>query len=176
MRLSLDQVEESVKHLRYVEDAAELNERLRCGAAEFHVPHGITVDLQYYRAGGDVYLNAALSGEIRGTCARCAEDFTFAMGTDLRAVLAPRSMQPSPAGGEETEDLGLGFYDGDEIDITALVYEHTLLALPTRAVCTEACRGLCMRCGANLNAGSCSCPHEAVGIHLRTGLVSRRPA
>jgi len=176
MRLSLDQVEERVKHLRYLEDAVELNERLRCGAAEFHVPHGITVELQYYRAGGDVYLEAALSGEIRGTCARCAEDFTFAMGTDLRAVLSPRGTQPGHAGSEEAEDLGLGFYEGDEIDITALVYEHALLALPTRAVCTEACRGLCMRCGANLNTGSCSCPHEAVGIRFRTGLVSRRPA
>ena len=33
-----------------------------------------------------------------------------------------------------------------------------MLALPTRPLCAEECRGLCPRCGANLNAGPCGCP------------------
>jgi uncharacterized protein len=55
------------------------------------------------------------------------------------------------------DDLGFGFYDGDEIDVTALVHEHALLALPTRLLCAEACRGLCPQCGANLNVAACDC-------------------
>jgi len=44
-----------------------------------------------------------------------------------------------------------------EVDLTPLVHEQTMLALPTRPLCRETCRGLCSRCGANLNAGPCDC-------------------
>ena len=42
--------------------------------------------------------------------------------------------------------------------MTPLVYEEAILALPTRPLCAEDCRGLCPRCGANLNQGACGCP------------------
>ena len=56
------------------------------------------------------------------------------------------------------DDLALSYYEGDEIDLTPLVHEQTILALPTRPLCRETCRGLCPRCGANLNSGACGCP------------------
>jgi uncharacterized protein len=54
--------------------------------------------------------------------------------------------------------LALSYYEGEEIDLTPLVHEQIILALPTRPLCGEACRGLCPRCGANLNAAPCGCP------------------
>ncbi len=157
MRLTLEQVEETVKQLDYVEEVHELNDRLRRGLAEFQLPDGLVVRMEYYRVGEDVYLDGTLSGAVRGVCARCAEAFTFDLAASVRTVLAPR-----PHGGlagRETadEDLGLSFYEGDEIDVTEVVYEQALLSLPTRAVCAESCRGLCVQCGANLNAGPCGC-------------------
>ena len=62
--------------------------------------------------------------------------------------------------------IGLASYDGDEIDLAPLVDEQTLLALPTRPLCSEDCRGLCPRCGANLNAGPCDCPAPAADGRL----------
>ena len=41
-----------------------------------------------------------------------------------------------------------------------------MLALPTRPLCGEECRGLCPRCGANLNAGPCGCPASVTGGRL----------
>jgi uncharacterized protein len=55
------------------------------------------------------------------------------------------------------DDLGFGFYDGDTIDVTSLVHEHVLLALPIRLLCAEDCRGLCAQCGTNLNVTTCGC-------------------
>jgi uncharacterized protein len=54
--------------------------------------------------------------------------------------------------------MALSCYEGDTIDLTPLVHEQAILALPTRPLCGEGCRGLCPRCGANLNAGPCGCP------------------
>jgi len=157
MRIPVDQVEETAKHLHYVEDVEGLNARLRSGPCDFQVPAGLEVDLDYYRAGLDVYVDGDLHGEVRATCARCAEDFSFPLDAHVQAVLAPRSTAPGDSGELDEDDLGLAFYEGDEIDVTGLVHEHTILALPTRPICTDTCRGLCPRCGANLNAGACAC-------------------
>lgn len=50
----------------------------------------------------------------------------------------------------ELDEIG---YEGSTIDLGALIAEQTLLAYPMRALCSfgEACLGLCMRCGAELN-------------------------
>src|SRR6185369_12071499 len=90
-------------------------------------------------------------------CARCLEDYTFPLEREFRVVLTPRAA----AGGDaqlSADDMALSTYDGQEIDVTPLVYEEAILALPTRPLCAEDCRGLCPRCGANLNQGACGCP------------------
>jgi len=48
--------------------------------------------------------------------------------------------------------------DAIEIDLRPAVPEELLLALPRWVVCREDCRGLCPRCGKDLNAGPCGCP------------------
>ena len=53
--------------------------------------------------------------------------------------------------------MGLAAFEGDSIDLDELVREQILLALPTRHLCREDCKGLCQKCGADLNAGDCSC-------------------
>ena len=57
----------------------------------------------------------------------------------------------------EEDDLATAFYDDDQIDLTHLIMEQFQLALPMKALCAEACKGLCPQCGTNLNTGSCNC-------------------
>lgn len=47
-----------------------------------------------------------------------------------------------------------------EIDLRPAVREELILAVPEWVACREDCRGLCPRCGADLNAGPCGCPPE----------------
>jgi uncharacterized protein len=65
---------------------------------------------------------------------------------------------------EETElgagDLEVAFYQGQSIDIDDVVREQVELALPMAKLCGESCRGLCLRCGANLNQGACACDQK----------------
>jgi uncharacterized protein len=42
-----------------------------------------------------------------------------------------------------------------------LIEEQVLLALPTRPLCREDCRGLCSGCGVNLNSEECACDPAA---------------
>ena len=59
------------------------------------------------------------------------------------------------------EDLGLSYYSTEEIDLTPLIQEQVMLALPTRPLCHENCRGLCPSCGVDLNKETCACSTSA---------------
>jgi len=45
----------------------------------------------------------------------------------------------------------------DFVDLTDNIREDILLQLPQRALCRENCRGLCPRCGVDLNKTTCQC-------------------
>ena len=47
-----------------------------------------------------------------------------------------------------------------ELDLRPAIREEWLLPAPTFALCRDDCKGLCARCGADLNAG----PHECSDV------------
>ena len=49
---------------------------------------------------------------------------------------------------------------GLEINVAHLAFEEFLLALPVKALCSEECKGLCPKCGHNLNTGPCACVND----------------
>ena len=51
-------------------------------------------------------------------------------------------------------------YHGSELDLTDDIREDILILLPHRFLCSESCKGICFKCGANLNIKKCSC-HDA---------------
>ena len=157
MKIAVEDIKASPKELSYTEEVEELNARLDRGVRDYRVPEGLQVDVEYYRAGLDIFFRGALHGQVVGTCARCAEDYAFGLDHPFVFVLTPRAAAAEPAR-LSPDDMALSYYEGEEIDLTPLVHEQIILALPTRPLCGEACRGLCPRCGANLNSGSCGCP------------------
>ena len=127
----------------------------------------MAVDVTHYRAGLDLFFTGTLHGDVVGTCARCLDDYTFRLDTPFTFVLAPRAAVDAAEAELSADDLSLSFFEGEEVDLSPLVHEQTILALPTRPLCREDCRGLCARCGANLNAGPCSCPADTTDPRLR---------
>jgi uncharacterized metal-binding protein YceD (DUF177 family) len=47
------------------------------------------------------------------------------------------------------------------VDLTDEVRESIILAFPSYPLCQSACRGLCARCGVNLNKEHCDCSRPA---------------
>jgi uncharacterized protein len=157
MKIAIDDIKATPKRLAYAEAVEELNSQLARGVRDYRLPADLGVDLEYYRAGLDVFFRGALRGDVVGSCARCLEDYVFTLDKPFLFVLTPRAAAVDPVA-PSAEDMERSTYEGDEIDLAPLVHEQVLLALPTRPLCTEGCRGLCARCGANLNAGPCDCP------------------
>ena len=96
-------------------------------------------------------------------CSRCLEHFPFSIDEDFQIVFEPFSSDIKEEELElEKEDLDIGFYKEGIIDLTEVVREQILLAIPMIPICNETCKGLCPYCGQNLNHNKCSCVRESI--------------
>jgi uncharacterized protein len=163
VKLRLEDITGEAKETSFAEPEAEINRLLSEGPVrEFRLAGPVAVTISYYRAGTQLFFSGQLAARTAAACARCAEEFDDARGRPFRFVLAPRVIGYESEHSLRDEDLEFSLYDGEQIDLSPLIREQVLLALPTRALCQEDCRGLCPRCGANLNRGDCGCRIEPV--------------
>jgi uncharacterized protein len=177
MIIRVDDIAESPKEVRFSEKIDELNEIYTKGQfRDFQFPALLDVDLTCYRAGGDLFFRGLFYGSFEGLCSRCVRRYPFTLNKDFEFVLSPDPMHSDRKMSELSRDeLGLSYYSGEEINLTPLIREQVLLALPTRPLCEENCRGLCGSCGANLNFEACTCsttsddPRMAIFRTLKVG-------
>lgn len=161
MKLRVDDITAEAKELSFAEPEAEINRILEKGPlAEFHIDEPIGVTVSYYRAGTELFFEGGLHAATTATCARCAEEFAAPSDRHFRFVLAPKAVGFGQEKDLRDEDLEFSLYDGDQVDLSPLIREQFLLALPTRPLCRDDCRGLCPKCGINLNHAQCDCTVE----------------
>jgi len=100
-------------------------------------------------------------------CSRCTRKFDYPVNESFRVDLAtPDSFGEEPELELHTGDLDVGLYDGEKIDLDAILREQLLLQLPIQPLCREDCKGLCQHCGKNLNKGECGCSEPTGHIGL----------
>lgn len=79
-------------------------------------------------------------------------------GPSDRDRKAARSREAERADVElSADEMGTEAYFSGMIDLDPMIEEHMNLAVPMRFLCREECKGLCPRCGTNLNKGACTC-------------------
>ena len=86
-------------------------------------------------------------------CDRCLEpvDIPFELELD-------EELDMTKTESERTEDLDEQPYvSGYNLDVDRLVGNELTLNLPMKVLCREDCKGICNRCGTNLNYGTCDC-------------------
>lgn len=49
-----------------------------------------------------------------------------------------------------------------KVDLSESVLNGLLIEIPARFICSEGCKGLCPKCGANLNKSQCGCKDEQI--------------
>ncbi len=58
---------------------------------------------------------------------------------------------------EENFDLDYNIKGKTTLDITSDIRQEMILEYPIKPLCDELCKGLCPKCGKNLNNGKCNC-------------------
>ncbi len=90
-------------------------------------------------------------------CDRCLEP----VNTDIEYIFDKNvDLSQDSEGVEEQEEQD--YIDGYNLDVDKLVFGEVLLNLPVKTLCKEDCKGLCLKCGANLNIAECGCDRESL--------------
>jgi uncharacterized protein len=114
---------------------------------------GIRVTGRLARAGtGRYYFSGHLAGATQQECGRCLVPVESSVDADVHVLFA----EP----GELDDDPDVFPLEGGQasvIDLRQAVREQWLLEVPTFSVCRPDCKGLCPKCGSDLNAGACGC-------------------
>jgi len=103
---------------------------------------------------GTSYLvRGAIKGGYSVPCARCLAPAAVSAGGEICVHFVRDRVGDADDEETETESPDERSFTGTRIDLRPLLAEQVLLSYPIRALCAygEACRGLCMRCGAELN-------------------------
>jgi len=99
----------------------------------------VRYDLNAQVVSSELIVTGAIEAELEVECSRCTGFFstTIRVSSFLRAYEVP---------------------EGTElVDLTADIREDILLSIPSFFLCAPTCKGLCVRCGKNLNEGPCDC-------------------
>jgi uncharacterized protein len=103
---------------------------------------------------GEVVARGRARGSLLQECRRCLQPVLIPVDAELTLVFIDDP---------EEEDIGDVFPlepQGLELDLSDAVREEIVLAVNPYVVCKPECRGLCPRCGTNLNEKSCDCSED----------------
>lgn len=131
-------------------------------------PATVQAELHLGRSGHGVLVTGSFSGDVPLVCSRCLEPFQFQVEDRFDLYCEPGAASPPEEEHELTDDeLDVTYLEEGRINTDHLLRESILLSLPVQPLCHEDCRGLCPRCGANLNQGACTCTETRVDPRLQ---------
>ena len=104
----------------------------------------------------------SLSGKVEVSlnipCDRCLEDVRSDISFFLEKSAEAGNTDQEAVKESEEQD----YIDGYYLDVEALVFSEVLLNIPSKTLCREDCKGLCLKCGANLNISECGCDRQVL--------------
>jgi len=103
---------------------------------------------------GVLVMTGSVRTRIHGVCDRCASDFTRDVEFPIHVVLV------TELANEENEDEWVFPLEADAADLEEIIRTVFVLNFDSKLLCKPDCKGLCCRCGANLNEGKCTCQKE----------------
>lgn len=109
-----------------------------------------------YRFEGQIFCTKSF------VCDRCLEPSALEQVHDFNEEF--QRGEEVTTNGEKAEIVN--YFDGDVIDLAPVIRDVLLSDQPLNNICNADCRGLCLKCGANLNHGDCGCDRTVIDPRL----------
>jgi uncharacterized protein len=130
----------------------ELEEKI--GIEGFSVSSPVKAKLAVSKTAHEVMITGSLSVELDMECSRCLKGVRQAQELPVSVVYHP------------ADEMDLGFYTGEELDLQELITEQILLSVQMKPLCSDGCKGICPKCGIDLNTGTCTCVQKELDPRL----------
>ena len=125
-----------------------------CYGVSYPVSEAVIAEGTVRNTAGVLVMKGTVRTRIHGVCDRCAGEFQRDVSFPIDAVLV------AELSSEEDEDENIFPLVGDSADLEEIVRTVFVLNLDSKLLCREDCKGICPRCGKNLNLGKCDCRKE----------------
>ncbi len=127
----------------------------------------ITGEITFSNTGRTIDVRGKFRSVIELECARCLSAYRMPVDSNIEESL-PLEGQPWAPGAVESEDEELldeevePLFVDNIFDLGEYLRQAILVNVPIKPLCDEVCKGLCPRCGVNLNDRSCECAVDEV--------------
>ncbi len=122
---------------------------------EFSKP--VKLDLVLKPNGDEIDLIGSIETELLLACSRCLETFSYSIHIELNEKLSKTLT---------SEDEDIIFIENDRLDLNEIVENNIISILPIKKLCNKDCKGLCHKCGINLNQSTCKCTFDDIDPRL----------
>jgi uncharacterized protein len=116
--------------------------------------NGADVKGRAYCKADVVYMDLSVNFNFVGICDRCAGDVKKHYSFELNKIVVPKLENEN----DDYDDYIV--VENNVLDLDDLIYQEIQLFLPTKMLCKEDCKGLCPKCGKNLNYEKCDCKKD----------------
>lgn len=116
------------------------------------------VSIELRKLHNQVVLNIVLSTRAVFECDRCGDSYGSNLQNNFQMVYL---LGDAPVG-DDSDNVVYLPPDADKINLRKELRDYAILSIPMKRLCSEECKGLCYRCGKNLNTGSCDCEAQQV--------------
>jgi uncharacterized protein len=131
--------------------------------------NGVNLDVKMDKSHSQIVIGADLSLKAKFFCDRCNDEYVAELKNHFTVTYLFSKEQA------EREDDNLYFLppETDKIDLKPDVVDYAVLAVPMKKLCQEECKGLCSRCGTNLNRETCKCTVEEKANPIWSALLKK---
>lgn len=137
----------------------ELDEDITGIDADLDVIAPLLGKVRFLRLGEGILVTGRVKTRVRVPCRRCLGDAEVPVELQLEEQFRPSidiiSGHPIPV--EDGQEEATRTDEHHMLDLTEVVRQNLVLAIPMSVLCKADCLGLCPACGRNLNDGDCGC-------------------
>lgn len=106
-----------------------------------------------------IILDVSTSLNANFVCDRCGKDYKSNVQSIYKMVYLLRDIDTKT---DEEVDITYLAHDADKIDISKDIRDFAILSIPMKKLCKEDCKGLCFKCGKDLNEDKCDCDDQVI--------------
>jgi uncharacterized protein len=152
IKLDIGTIPEGSSEVALSVEAAELGEP----PEDIRLETPVEVRLSVTRNGDDIFLKGKARVGAVLECARCLEKYSLVLESPVGVWCILGAGGESADAGERENVIEVAA-DRKYVDLTDHLRSELLVLIPLKPLCKAECKGLCPKCGVNLNVGGCSC-------------------
>lgn len=148
MKIDVNAIRFDIGAVQQVDEAAMMDD-LELDGRTVELPEPVHLRLTVTNTDDKYLVMGKMTLRARVECARCLEKFLLPMEIEFFEEFSKDEME-----------------NENQLDLTDSIYEHILLDLPIKTLCSEDCKGLCPQCGQNINLRDCGCDRRVTDPRL----------